>query len=144
MDEKILKIVSQGQVPSYGSIGAAGFDLYCANEETIVARPDQLVKIPTGIKMQIPEGYFGAIYPRSSAGIKLRIKLANSTGIIDSDYRGEIILFIVNEGKDDVEIKKGDRLVQMIIQPYLKVSIEEVNHLDDTERGEGGFGSTGR
>lgn len=144
MDEKILKIVSQGQVPSYGSIGAAGFDLYCANEETIVAKPDQLVKIPTGIKMQIPEGYFGAIYPRSSAGIKLRIKLANSTGIIDSDYRGEIILFIVNEGKDDVEIRKGDRLVQMIIQPYLKVSIEEVNHLDDTERGEGGFGSTGR
>jgi len=144
MENNILKIVSEGILPAYGSQGAAGFDLHCNNEETIIAKPNQLVKIPTGLKMQIPEGYFGAIYPRSSAGIKLRVKLANSTGIIDSDYRGEIILFLINEGEADLEINKGDRLVQMIIQPYLKVQIQEVDQLSDTERGQGGFGSTGK
>lgn len=144
MENNVLKIVSEGVLPSYGSEGSAGFDLHCNNEETVIAKPKEIVKIPTGLKMQIPEGYFGAVYPRSSAGIKLRVKLANSTGIIDSDYRGEIILFLINEGEADLEINKGDRLVQMIIQPYLKVQIEEVEELSDTERGQGGFGSTGK
>lgn len=136
--------MAEGRCPEYGTAGAAGFDLYCNNQEAIIAKPNQVVKIPTGLKMQIPEGYFGAIYPRSSAGIKLRVKLANSTGIIDSDYRGEIILFLINESEEDLVINKGDRLVQMIIQPYLRVEIEEVDELSETERGEGGIGSTGK
>ncbi|MDO5027392.1 MAG: dUTP diphosphatase [Tissierellia bacterium] len=144
MEKHVLKIVSQSILPKYQTPGSAGFDLYCNNQETIIAKPHQLVKVPTGLRMQIPEGYFGAIYPRSSAGIKMRVKLANSTGIIDSDYRGEVILFLINEGEKDLEIKKGDRLVQMIIQPYLRVEIEEVDDLDQTDRGEGGLGSTGR
>ncbi len=144
MDKKVLKIISEGTCPQYATPGSAGFDLYCNNEETVIAKPHQVVKIPTGLKMQIPEGYFGAIYPRSSAGIKMRVKLANSTGIIDSDYRGEVILFLINEGEEDLEINKGDRLVQMIIQPYLRVEIQEVKELDQTHRGEGGIGSTGK
>ncbi|MDO4779010.1 MAG: dUTP diphosphatase [Tissierellia bacterium] len=142
--EPILKIKTDGTVPMYATEGAAGFDLFCANEEDIIAKPNEVVVIPTGLRVQIPEGYFGAIYPRSSAGIKLRFKLANSTGIIDSDYRGEIVIFMVNESEKDHIIHKGDRLVQMVIQPYLKVKIMPVEELDDTDRGEGGIGSTGR
>lgn len=141
---KELKIITSGFEPKYATKGAAGFDLFCNNDEVIVAKPGQVVSVPTGLKMEIPEGYFGAVYPRSSAGIKSRIKLANTTGIIDSDYRGEIILFFVNEGSDELEINKGDRLAQMIIQPYERVCIKIVNELEETERGEGGIGSTGK
>lgn len=144
MQKQVLKIVSEGICPQYATQGSAGFDLYCNNKDTIIAKPHEIVKIPTGLKMQIPEGYFGAIYPRSSAGIKLRVKLANTTGIIDSDYRGEVILFLINEGEKDLEINKGDRLVQMIIQPYLRVEIQEVEEISQTDRGEGGIGSTGK
>lgn len=142
--EKILKIVSEGTLPKYATEGSAGFDLYCNNEEIIIAKPNEVVKVPTGLRMEIPRGYFGAIYPRSSAGIKSRIKLANTTGIIDSDYRGEVVLFLVNEGDKDLEIAKGDRLAQMIIQPYIQVNIVEVDTLEETKRGEGGIGSTGK
>lgn len=144
MKDKKLKMVSEYKLPEYKTAGAAGFDLFCNNEQPIIARPNEVVKVPTGIKMQIPEGYFGAIYPRSSSGIKSRIKLANTVGVIDSDYRGEVVLFLVNEGDQDLEIQKGDRLAQMVIQPYLRVQIEEVQDLDETERGEGGIGSTGK
>ena len=142
--EKILKIVSEGTLPKYATEGSAGFDLYCNNEEIIIAKPNEVVKVPTGLRMEIPRGYFGAIYPRSSAGIKSRIKLANTTGIIDSDYRGEVVLFLVNEGDKDLEIAKGDRLAQMIIQPYIQVNIVEVDTLEETKRLEGGIGSTGK
>lgn len=144
MEKLTLKITTEGQVPMYATAGAAGFDLFCNNDEAIVAKPNEVVTISTGLKVQIPDGYFGAIYPRSSTGIKLRFKLANSTGIIDSDYRGEIKLFMVNESDKDHIIYKGDRLVQMVIQPYLRVDIQVVDELDDTIRGEGGIGSTGR
>lgn len=144
MEKLTLKITTEGQVPMYATAGSAGFDLFCNNDEAIVAKPNEVVTISTGLKVQIPDGYFGAIYPRSSTGIKLRFKLANSTGIIDSDYRGEIKLFMVNESDKDHIIHKGDRLVQMVIQPYLRVDIQVVDELDDTIRGEGGIGSTGR
>lgn len=118
--------------------------LFCNNKKEIIAKPNQVVKVPTGLKMSIPEGYFGAVYPRSSAGIKSRISLANSTGIIDSDYRGELILFLVNNGDEELVINNGDRLAQMVIQPFVQVDFEVVEALDDTERGEGGIGSTGK
>lgn len=144
MKKEILKIVADSKLPKYATLGSAGFDLYCNNKETIIAKPHELVAIPTGLKMQIPSGYFGAIYPRSSAGIKLRVRLANTTGIIDSDYRGEIVVFIVNESDKELAINRGDRLCQMIIQPYIQVEFQEVDKLDDTERGEAGIGSTGK
>ncbi len=139
-----LKMVSKDFKPEYHTAGAAGFDLYCNNEEKIIAKPNEVVKVPTGIRVAIPEGYFGAIYPRSSSGIKNRISLANTVGIIDSDYRGEIIVFLVNNSDRDFVIEKGDRLVQMVIQPYARVDIKIVDELDETERGEGGIGSTGK
>ena len=139
-----MKMVSEKYKPQYATKGAAGFDLFCNNIEPIIAKPNEVVKVPTGIKVSIPEGYFGSIYPRSSAGIKSRITLANTTGIIDSDYRGEIILFLVNNSNQDFVISNGDRLAQMVIQPYQKVEIELVDSLDETDRGEGGIGSTGK
>lgn len=139
-----LKVLAEGKLPTYGTDNSAGLDIYCNNEETIVLKPKEMKKIPTGLKVEIPEGYFGAIYPRSSTGTKLRVMLANTTGIIDSDYRGEIFLFVVNIGDSDVKINKDDRLVQMIIQPYIKANIIEVDSLENSKRGEGGFGSTGK
>lgn len=139
-----LKLVTEKFIPKYATKGSAGFDLFCNNKKEIIAKPNQVVKVPTGLKMSIPEGYFGAVYPRSSAGIKSRISLANSTGIIDSDYRGELILFLVNNGDEELVINNGDRLAQMVIQPFVQVDFEVVEALDDTERGEGGIGSTGK
>lgn len=144
MKEVDLKIQTKSRLPSYGSKYSAGMDIYCSNEEDIIIGPGQVKTINTGLRMEIPEGYFGAIYPRSSAGIKLRISLANSTGIIDSDYRGEIVLALVNNGDKDLIVKKNDRLVQMVIQPYVKANILLVDSLEDSERGQGGLGSTGR
>lgn len=139
-----LKMVTEKFKPTYATEGSAGFDLYCNNDEPITVGPNEVVKVPTGIKVAIPEGYFGAIYPRSSTGIKHRITLANTTGIIDSDYRGPIQIFFVNNSDKTHTINNGDRLAQMIIQPYVKVDIELVDSLDETERGEGGIGSTGK
>lgn len=139
-----LKMVTEEFVPKYATSGSAGFDLYCNNEEPVVVEPNQVVKIPTGIRVSIPKGYFGAVYPRSSTGIKHRITLANTVGVIDSDYRGDIQIFFVNNSDKPHTIYKGDRLAQMIIQPYVQVEIEIVDSLDETDRGEGGIGSTGR
>lgn len=138
------EVIGDGLLPEYGTTGSAGLDIFCNNEIPIIIKAGEMGKVPTGIKVAIPTGFFGAIYPRSSAGTKLRIKLANTVGIIDSDYRGEIILFIVNDGDEDLIVNRGDRLVQMIIQPYAKVDVHKVYSLDDTQRGEGGFGSTGK
>ena len=110
----------------------------------MVIRPGETKKIHTGIKVAIPEGYFGGVYPRSSTGVKRNLMLANTIGVIDSDYRGEIMMFIYNYGSSDQIIKNGDRLAQLIIQPYQRFDIELVDELDETDRGEGGFGSTGR
>ncbi len=139
-----LKIVTESFTPKYATEGSAGFDLFCNNEEPIVVQPNEVVNIPTGIKVAIPKGYFGAIYPRSSAGIKHRITLANTVGIIDSDYRGDIHVFFENNGDKAHTINKGDRLAQMIIQPYVQVEFDIVDSLDETDRGAGGIGSTGR
>lgn len=143
MTEK-LKILTKGIVPSYQTSGSCGIDLYCANKEDITINPNESAKIDSGIKIAIPEGYFGAIYPRSSTGVKKNLMLANTVGIIDSDYRGEIMVYFYNYGKNPQVIKNGDRLAQLVIQPYSRMEIELVDKLDDTDRGDGGFGSTGR
>lgn len=139
-----LKIITDNQVPAYATEHAAGIDLYCKTREDISIKPGETVKINTGLKVEIPEGYFGAVYPRSSTGVKKQLMLANTLGVIDSDYRGELMMFFYNYGKTDQVIKNGDRLAQLVIQPYLRCQIEEVEELSESERNEGGFGSTGR
>lgn len=141
---KKLKIKTTEFEPTYGTSQSAGLDLYCSNEEDIVIKPKETVKIDTGISIAIPDGYFGAVYPRSSTGVKRKLMLANTVGVIDSDYRGEIMIFFYNYGDKEQVIKKGDRLAQLVIQPYQRFDIELVNELDQTDRGEGGFGSTGK
>lgn len=139
-----LKVVTDNYLPKYNSEASAGLDLYCSNEDDVTIRPDTVEKIPTGVKVEIPTGYFGAVYPRSSTGVKLHLSLANTVGIIDEDYRGEIKLFMYNYGDEDIVVKNGDRLCQLVIQPYIRVNVVKVNKLSDTKRGEGGFGSTGK
>lgn len=144
MNNNILKIINEGILPSYGTEHSAGLDLHCKTDNDIVIKPKETVKIHTGLKVEIPEGYFGAVYPRSSTGVKKQLMLANTIGVIDSDYRGELMIFFYNYGDNEQVIKNGDRLAQLIIQPYLKCQIVESDNLSDSQRGEGGFGSTGR
>lgn len=140
---KKLNIKTENILPEYKTEYSAGMDIYSFDDEAIVINPGETKAISTGLKMEIPEGYFAAIYPRSSTGVKRNLMLANSTGIIDSDYRGEIKLFFYNFGNVKQIINKGERLAQLVIQPYEKVKIIRVNELNDTNRGEGGIGSTG-
>lgn len=142
-DNAYLRVQTEQFVPKYETSGSAGLDLAANNGEPIKIKPGEVVKIPTGVRVHIPQGYFGAIYPRSSTGVKKQLMLANTVGIIDSDYRGEILLFFTNVGNNTKTINKGDRLAQMIIQPYYQAPIRIVDSLEETERGEGGFGSTG-
>ena len=126
----------------YATAGSAGFDLkYIGETITIEAGANKLV--PTGIKMAIPEGYFLAIYPRSGNSFKHKITLSNAVGVVDSDFRGEINAIIHNLGDKPFEIQEGDRIAQAILHKYEKIRFDFVNELDETERGEGGFGSTG-
>ncbi|PMC82585.1 dUTP diphosphatase [Anaerococcus hydrogenalis] len=144
MTKKILKIKTNNNLPEYKTKYSAGMDIYSSNKNDIIIKPGEIAKIETGLHIEIPEGFFAAIYPRSSTGVKRQLMLANSTGIIDSDYRGEIKLFFYNFGNDIQTIKNGERLAQMVIQPYEKVQIEKVDELCESERGEGGIGSTGK
>lgn len=144
MINKILKIKTDGKVPAYATEHSAGIDLYCKSDEDIIIKAKDTVKIHTGVYVEIPEGYFGAVYPRSSTGVKKHLMLANTVGIIDSDYRGELMIFFYNYGEEDQKIENGDRLAQLVIQPYMRCKIEKVDELADSERGEGGFGSTGK
>lgn len=144
MTKKILKIKTNNNSPEYKTKYSAGMDIYSSNKNDIIIKSGEIAKIETGLYIEIPEGFFAAIYPRSSTGVKRQLMLANSTGIIDSDYRGEIKLFFYNFGNDIQTIKNGERLAQMVIQPYEKVQIEKVDELCESERGEGGIGSTGK
>ena len=143
MTKNILKIKTDGQIPAYATEHSAGIDLYCKSDKDIIIKAKETVKIHTGIFVEIPEGYFGAVYPRSSTGVKKHLMLANTVGVIDSDYRGELMIFFYNYGEEQV-IENGDRLAQLVIQPYLSCDIEKVDELSDSERGDGGFGSTGK
>lgn len=143
MTNKKLKMIVKSKKPTYGSDSAAGLDLYCYTDEPITVKPGETVKVHTGVSIEIPDGYFGAVYPRSSTGVKKHLMLANTVGVIDSDYRGEIVNFIYNYGKDSQIIENGDRLAQLVLIPYLRCDIEEVDELSDTQRGNKGFGSTG-
>ena len=122
----------------------AGRDLYaCFDEDYIVIHPLETKLIPTGIATEIPQGYFGGVFPRSGLATKQGLRLANCVGVIDADYRGEWFIPIYNDTDVNQIIKPNERIAQMIIIPFYSVDLEEVEELNDTERGDGGFGSTG-
>ena len=138
-----VKLNEKAHTPTYGSEFAAGSDLYSAEEEiTIEAGETRLVH--TGIAMEIPEGYAGLIYARSGIATKRGLAPANKVGVIDSDYRGEIMVSLFNHSNIVQEIADGERIAQIVIAPYIKADFKEAESLDETLRGEGGFGSTGK
>lgn len=136
---RVKKLIETAHLPTRGSQHAAGFDLYAANDVTI--KPGESILAGTGIAMAIPNGYFGQINPRSGVAYKTKIRIGSR--VIDSDYRGEIMVNLHNDGEEDYEFKAGERIAQIVIMQYL-ASIVEVEELDTTVRGTGGFGSTGK
>lgn len=137
-----ILLLSEGiTVPVYATGGAACFDLAASEAKTISA--NTTVIVPTGIKVAVPFGYEMEIRPRSGASLKTALRVANSPGTIDSDYRGEVGIIITNTSKVDLDIKKGDRIAQGCIKEVIQADFDVVNKLSETDRGEGGFGSTG-
>ena len=131
-------------LPSYETAEAAGMDLRAAvpQDAPLTLKPGARELVPTGFAMTIPPGFEAQVRPRSGLALKHGIGLVNAPGTVDSDYRGEIKIILINLGQEDFEITRGMRIAQMVIAPVLQVSIEPVSSLDDTERGTGGFGST--
>ncbi len=140
----IKKLQKNIVLPEYKTIGSSGMDLMANVEQTIKLLPSEKKIISTGIMVAIPENYEIQIRPRSGLAAKRGISVLNTPGTIDSDYRGEIKVILINLGKEIFEINKNDRIAQMIVCPVIKVELEEVENLPKTVRGVGGFGSTGK
>lgn len=136
-----IKLTGTTPCPSYAKPGDAGFDLSLNITESVTLQPDQTTKVGFGIAMEIPEGYFGLVVPRSSLA-KRNLMLCNTVGIIDSGYRGEILAFIRNVGTTEETLNPADRLFQLALIPVIQVAFNPVEQLSETARGEGGFGST--
>lgn len=130
-------------LPEYHTEGSSGLDLRAAVEESVVIKPGEFKLIPTGLRLSIPRGYEGQVRPRSGLASKYGITVLNSPGTIDSDYRGPLIVLLVNAGREDFVVNRGDRIAQLVIVPIVKAVMCEVRGLDETQRGEGGFGHTG-
>ena len=149
---KVKKLFKDAQLPLVATEGSAGADLkaYLFDEETkervtkIILQPNQEAKIHTGLSFQLPKGTAMLLLPRSSMGIKKDLVLKNTVGLLDCDYTGECLIFLKNVGEKPVEIIQGERLVQAVVVPYVKADYVEVKKLDETERGELGFGSSGK
>ena len=144
MNIKVKKLKPGATVPTRGSKFAAGADLYSAEDADVVIEPSETKFIGTGLAMEIPEGYVGLVYARSGLACKRGLAPANKVGVVDSDYRGEIKVALHNHGKEAQTVEKGERIAQMVIAPYLSVNYEEADALSETERGEGGFGHSGK
>ena len=145
MQIKIKKVNPNAKIPTHGSEQAAGYDLYaCLDAENITIEAHKTVKVPTGLSMAIPEGYFGAIFARSGLAAKQGLRPANCVGVVDSDYRGEFIVMLHNDTDEPKTVENGDRVAQLVVMPFMPVDFEETDSLDETQRGTGGFGSTGK
>lgn len=140
---KIKKINENAIIPTRGSEYAAGYDLYACVEKPITIPSHCTKKIGTGLAIEIPEGYFGAIFARSGLATKQGLRPANCVGVCDSDYRGEYIIALHNDTDEAKLIMPGERVAQLVVMPFLEVEFNEVNELENTKRGDGGFGSTG-
>ena len=140
---KIKKLSEEAIVPTYGTDFSAGADLYMLPGASVTVNPHETVMIHTGLAMEIPEGYAGLIFARSGLASKRGLAPANKVGVVDSDYRGEIMVALHNHGSEPKTIENGERIAQIVLVPYLAAEFDEVDELSDTVRGEGGFGSTG-
>lgn len=144
---KIKKLHESSIIPQYQTEGSAALDLHACSyskwESKVISANGGRALIKTGLAIAVPSGYMALVTPRSGSAFKNGITVTNSPGIIDSDYRGDVGVIIQNEGIEDFIINDGDRIAQLSIVPVLRVDIEQVEFLDDTERGTGGFGSTG-
>ena len=141
---RVKKLNPNAILPTYGSEEAAGADLYACLDAPVTILPGETAWIPTGIALEVPKGCAGLLYARSSMGVKRGLAPANKVGVIDSDYRGEIRVVLLNHGKTSQIVENGERVAQFIITPVLTPAYEEVPELSDTSRGTGGFGSTGK
>mgnify|MGYP000014697227 CR=1 FL=1 len=131
-------------LPSYQTDGSAGVDLFAAVKEPITLQPGERALIPTGIRIALPPGYEAQVRPRSGLAIRHGISMVNAPGTIDSDYRGEVQVILINLGQEPFTIRRGERIAQMVIAPVMRVEWEVVEKLPPTARGDGGFGHTGR
>ena len=141
---RIKKLSPNATLPSYGSAEAAGADLYACLDECVPIAAGKTVFIPTGIALEVPVGCAGLIYARSSLGTKRGLAPANKVGVIDSDYRGQVMVALHNHGQEDQVVQPNERIAQLLITPVFTPGFVEVDDLSDTTRGDGGFGSTGR
>jgi dUTP pyrophosphatase len=130
-------------LPAYQTSGSAGMDLHAAVEETVSIAPGEWRLIPTGLAIALPEGYEAQVRPRSGLAARFGISCVNTPGTVDADYRGEIKVNLINHGPEPFAVERGARIAQMVIAPVTQAALDEVDDLDATDRGEGGFGSTG-
>ena len=144
MNLKIKMLDPNAILPTRGSEKAAGWDLYANLDAPVVIAPGRVAKISSGIAIELPEGTFGGIFARSGLSTKKGLRPANCVGVIDEDYRGPVIVPVYNDSKIPVTISPNERIAQLIIMPYINCQISEVTELTETERAEGGFGSTGK
>jgi len=142
MEIRIKKLNEKAIIPTSGSPYSAGYDIYSLEDLEVEAGKTVLAK--TGLALEIPEGYFGAVYARSGLASKKGLRPANCVGVIDSDYRGELIVALHNDSEKTQKVVQGDRIAQLVITPYLSVEFKETEELSETKRQSGGFGSTGK
>lgn len=139
---KIKKLDEKAVIPKRGSASAAGYDIYSIEDVSLPSGETKLIR--TGLSMEIPENYFGGVFARSGLAVKEGIRPANCVAVIDADYRGELMVPLHNDSKEERRITVGERIAQLVILPFLPVEFEETDELSETVRGEGGFGSTGK
>ena len=141
---RIKKLDEKATIPTYGSEFAAGADLYACLEDALTINPHETILVHTGVAMEIPTGFAGLIYARSGIASKRGLAPANKVGVVDSDYRGEVMVALHNHSAVAQTIENGERIAQLVIAPYVVADFVVSDELDDTERGTGGFGSTGK
>ena len=145
LELQVKKLRPEARLPTRGSAQAAGYDLYaCVEGGSLTVPPHATVSVSTGLCIAIPDGYFGAVFARSGLAAREGLRPANCVGVCDSDYRGEYLVMLHNDTDRPRTIAHGDRIAQLVVLPYLPVVFREVAELSETERGAGGFGSTGR
>lgn len=143
MEVRFKRLNDLAKIPTRGSKFSAGYDLYAATNKDIQIPPHSTVKIGTGLAMELPVGWFGAIFARSGIATKRGLRPANAVGICDADYRNEYIVALHNDTSETMTVQAGERIAQLVILPYQDIDFKEVDKLHETDRGKGGFGSTG-
>lgn len=140
---RIKKLRENAVIPAYGTAFAAGADLYACLDEPLTIAPGETKMVHIGLAMELPAGYVGLVYARSGLATKRGLAPANKVGVIDSDYRGELMVSLHNHGTAEQTVEPGERVAQLVVAPYITAVFEEADELSDTVRGAGGFGSTG-